>query len=65
MRKDKPVITHTEILTRAMNNLEQEINDWRKRGEGCESMVGSVVAPLEQKLEALHSLYEIETGTQP
>ena len=67
-RKDiTPVITHTEILARAIRCIDADINVWRQRFEGLpEEVVAERLAActeeLSKKREALLQLYYFETG---
>lgn len=66
MKKDAPIITHTEILSRAARSIELEIEDWERKAEslpGSAGMLGQVTSGLREKLEALRTLYHIETGS--
>lgn len=68
MAKNKPIITYTEILTRAIRCTEWDIAEWRIK---CESLpagqrgmaLAAATKELAEKLEALKTLYRIETGT--
>lgn len=64
MRKT-PIITHTEILSRAIRSIEQEIEEWKARCEKLPDgaqMFEAATAGLSAKLDALKDLYRIETG---
>lgn len=64
--KEKPVITHTEILCRAIRNIEDEIKTQKSFMSGmpeCEAMLTAYVNERISKLEALKEMYRIETGT--
>lgn len=66
--KTKPIITHTEILSRAIRSLEEEIAEWHSKGEGLpkelrDEMFTAATKELREKLEALKTLYRIETGS--
>lgn len=75
-KKTTPIITHAEILVRAIRSFQDEIEELQKKpsylGPGADEefkamtmdMVKSLAAPLLQKLEALKELYRIETGTE-
>ena len=59
-------ITHTEILSRAARNIEDEIRQWERRAEAQPDQAAgndSILTPLRDKLEAVNQLYLIETGT--
>ena len=74
-KKNTPIITHTEILVRAIRSIEDEIERWQcgpsnlgpAADEGfadtVREMVEASTAPLIKKLEALKEMYRIETGT--
>lgn len=67
-KKSTPIITHTEILNRAIGSITAEIADWYTK---CESLpqpirdetIQKATEPLQEKLDALKELYRIETGT--
>lgn len=66
MKKEAPIITHTEILSRAARSIELEIEDWERKAEslpGAAGMFDQVISGLREKLEALRTLYHIETGS--
>lgn len=63
--KNKPVITHVEILCLAARSLEQEIAEWEDKGRNSpasESLVATAIKPIWEKLEAIKAIYMIETG---
>lgn len=60
-------ITHTEILVRAAQNIEVEIRTWEVTVSGnpeAAGMASPMIGPLREKLEAVKTLYRIETGTE-
>lgn len=67
-KKTAPIITHTEIISRAIRSITDEIADWLIK---CESLpqpirdetIQKATEPLQEKLDALKELYRIETGT--
>lgn len=60
----RPIITHTEILARAIRSIDQDITDWRGRCEGLpEQYFKDATRELNAQREALCSMYRIETGT--
>ena len=62
-----PAITYTEILCYAIEYLEdvlQEANECIKGKPGCEEMFTFFCNRYQPKLEALKTLYKIETGTE-
>ena len=73
-KKTTPIITHTEILVRAINSIQEEIERWQSGQsnlgpaadeemiEVVREMVRTSTAPLTKKLEALKEMYRIETG---
>lgn len=65
-KKTTPIITHTEILCLAIRQLEHEIDETRKKCEGIpgsEPLLQFTIKESAPKLEALRTLYKIETGT--
>ena len=68
-KKNTPIITHTEILNRAIRDIEGEISGWAIRCEALpprqrEEMFSKSTETLMTKLEALKEMYRIETGTE-
>lgn len=68
MPKSKPIITHTEIISRAIRSIETEIDKWRDCCKGfpeeqAESFFDASTKDMRAKLDALKQMYLIETGT--
>ena len=66
MKKEQPVITYTEILSRAAGSIEREIDDWKKQAQhfhGADDMLAGYVKGLQVKLDAVNTMYRIETGS--
>lgn len=66
MKKEQPVITYTEILSRAAGSIEREIDDWKRQAKhfpGADDMLTGYVKGLQVKLDAINTLYRIETGS--
>ena len=66
-KSETPIITHVEIYSRALRSIEDEMAAWEKRFEGkpgTEEDLKSVLDPLIPKLEALKTLYHIESGSE-
>ena len=68
-KKTTPIITHTEILSRAISSIDAEIADWHRKCEGLpqeqkEAMITISTKELRSKLEALKEMYRIETGVE-
>lgn len=61
-KKTIPIITHTEILCYAIRGLEAEISKWKSLCKGNEDFFNEATAELREKLDAVKSLYRIETG---
>ena len=66
-KKTSPIITHTEILARAANSIKREIDEWRDRCKGlpkeqADTYFDATTKELREKLDALKTLYRIETG---
>lgn len=72
-KKNTPIITHTEILCLAIDSLQAQLREWdikaRKAasvGREAQEMVAAMreqdLARLAPKLEALKSMYKMETG---
>jgi hypothetical protein len=67
MKKNTPIITHTEILCLAIRCLQKEINDMTAYLEGIESKeeyLTFFLAERTPKLDAMKELYRIETGSE-
>ena len=67
-KKSTPIITHTEIINRAINSVKAEIADWHNKCESLpqpirDEMIAQSTTLLQEKLEALKEMYRIETGT--
>ena len=67
-KKTTPIITHTEILSRAINSIEGDIEAWLVQCEGLPEdiraeMFNKSTEELRSKLETLKTLYRIETGS--
>ena len=67
-KKTKPVITHTEILSRAIQSINAEIDEWQGRCKGlskeqADAYFEATTKELREKLDALKTMYRIETGT--
>ena len=63
-----PIITNTEILARAIRTVEDDIEEWRRKCENFpqdqrDTMFSAATKELAEKLEALKTLYRIETGS--
>ena len=66
MKKEQPVITYTEILSRAAGSIERDIAEWQDKAkglQGAENMLGQYVDGLRKKLDAINTMYRIETGS--
>lgn len=66
MKREQPTITYTEILARAARSIEQEIAEWNDKAEGlpgAEELLSKSIGDLRSKLEAVETMYRIETGT--
>ena len=68
-KKTTTIITHTEILSRAIRSIEADIADWHKKCEGLplaqkDAMEATATKELREKLEILKTLYRIETGSE-
>lgn len=66
-KKTTPIITHTEILSRAIRSIEVDIADWRQKCDDFpqaqkDAMFAAATEELRAKLDALKTLYRIETG---
>lgn len=60
-----PVITHVEILARAIRTIDQEIEDWRSKCDklpNAEHLFTDATGELVKKRKALKEMYRIETG---
>lgn len=68
-KRTTPVITHTEILSRAIRSIEADIDDLHKKCEDIpqpqrNALLAASTEELRGKLAALKALYGIETGTE-
>lgn len=65
MKKEQPVITYTEILARAACSIERDIAEWKEKAgglKGADGVLRQFVADLQEKLDAVNTMYRIETG---
>ena len=63
-KKATPIITHTEILSRAIKSIEAEIDEWRGRcNDLADTYFEVATKELREKLDVLKTLYRIETGS--
>ena len=63
-----PIITHTEILLRAIASIKREIDEWHNRCECLpqehrDAALAQATEQLKRKLNTLEEMYYIETGT--
>lgn len=68
-KKNTPVITHTEILVRAINSIEEEIGEWHNKcanlpQENRDALIAAGTQELCKKLDWLRLAYYTETGTE-
>lgn len=69
MKKNaNPIITHVEILARAIRTIETDIAEWHRKCEAFPqeqraAMIAASTTELNQKLEALKTMYHFETGS--
>lgn len=62
--KTNPIITYTEILARAIRTIEDEIAEWHNKGDNFpQELIAKATEEPRAKLEALKTLYRIETGS--
>lgn len=65
-KSNKPIITQTELICRAIRSIEDEISAHKNQFGGnpsYEAYLGNIVAEHEVKLNALKQMYFFETGT--
>lgn len=62
-KKQEPMITYTEILSRAIRQMEEELESWETRMAGKQDFIEAKRDELCPKTEAAKTLYKIETGT--
>ena len=67
--KANPIITNTEILSRAIRSIDEEISECRRRCDGLpqemrEQMFNASTKELVMKQTALRTMYLFETGTE-
>ena len=67
--KQNPIITHTEIISRAIRSIEEEISEYRRQCDGLpqemrEQMFNASTKELVMKQTALRTMYLFETGTE-
>ena len=65
-RKPEPVLTHTELLNRAFNDLHREVKEWVDRVNADPAKLtelAPILDPLYAKMEAIRTMYRYETST--
>ena len=65
-KKQESMITYTEILSRAIRQMQEELESWETRMAGKPGMEEYIEAKRDElcpKIEAAKTLYKIETGT--
>lgn len=66
-KKTGPIITHTEILSRAIASIEQEIRQMEEvmgNTPECQQMLQAYVDERTPKIEVLKRMYRYETGVE-
>ena len=68
-KKTTPIITHTEILARAIRTVDADIDEWRRRCAGFpqeerDALFSESTKELRGKLDALKQMYCFETGSE-
>ena len=64
-KKTTPIITYTEILARAIRTFEDEIAEWHNKSDSFPTeLIAKATEEPRAKLEALKTLYRIETGNE-
>ena len=64
-KKTSPIITYTEILARAIRSLEDEVAEWHNKSDSLpQELIAKATEEPRAKLEALKTLYRIETGSE-
>ena len=70
--REKPVITHVEVICLAIQALSRKIHESDERVDLCDNITSREIAAemrdaeqaiLKPKMEALKEMYRIETGT--
>ena len=62
-KQQEPMITYTEILSRAIRQMQEELESWENRMAGKQDFIEVKREELYPKIEAAKMLYKIETGT--
>ena len=68
-KKSTPIITHTEIINRAIHSIKREIAEWHSMCEVLpqperDEVFAKSTMDLYEKLGALKEMYRIETGEE-
>lgn len=58
-----PIITHVEILARAIKSLDTEIAEWEAMAASNKALL-DLTATLRSKRDAVAAIYAIETGCE-
>lgn len=66
-KSENTILTYKEILVLAIKGVNQEIDLYNKMEEGQneegKELINMMIAPLNEKIEKIKTLYRIETGT--
>lgn len=63
-KKLEPIVTHVEILSRAIKSYDDEIEKWETAMDGKQEMLEMATGPLKRKRQAVAEIYKIETGSE-
>lgn len=66
-KKPTPVLTYTELLCLAYRALEQDVRRWEVAIDELppeERHLAEICADQFRKMEAIRTLYQLETGTE-
>lgn len=68
-KKSAAVISHVEIIARAIHSIDCDIKDWRDQIEKLtdvdhDKLLAQATRDLVEKREALKIMYRIETGCE-
>lgn len=69
-KKPEPVLTHTELLCLAYRTLEQDVRHWEEAleklppEEKTEGLLSGICHDQLRKMDAIRTMYRLETGTE-
>lgn len=66
-KKPTPILTYTELLCLAYRSLEADVRHWEEALASLppdQQNLNGICGPQLRKMEAIRTLYQLETGTE-